>query len=215
MHQGKHVNFKEDKDISVVTVDNARASPPPALDSNKQNETMKKLGGIADNANHDPNDSRFELYFSKSRGNRDDDYYLSYCQHFKLNWMSAFSLIWGIFKLTFKFVWDILVLIFEGIYIVLQFVFQIVLSVLLIVYFMIFSFFNCRGKLFRPKGKENLETIRWKNLHNFFLFIKLEIKNDIESADSKLENGVSKKLKTKDILNRLPHKNIKSLTDHV
>ena len=97
------------------------------------------------------------------------------CSHFLLNWRSALCLILQLFVIIFNCIFGLILKLCEGIILLCRSVLELLLSILLIVFFVLTSCFHCPYRNFTHQNHiENLSTIRWKNTHNLYLFIKIE-----------------------------------------
>ena len=133
------------------------------------------------------------------------------CNHFLLNWRSVFRLLIQFIKIILKCIFGLIAKLFEAIFLICQSIFELALSFFLIVYFILTSCCPCQYKNFvRNNLIENLKTIRWKNTHNLYLFIQIDVKlagkKSIGSQFSASKNGL-----ISEETNNIPGKSLKPI----
>lgn len=133
------------------------------------------------------------------------------CSHFLLNWRSVFRLLLQFIKIILKCIFGLIGKLFEGIFLICQSIFELILSFFLIVYFILTSCCPCQYKNFvRNNHIENLKTIRWKNTHKLYLFIKIEVKLPAKKSTGN-QFLVSKNVLISEQTNNVPGKILKPI----
>jgi hypothetical protein len=140
-----------------------------------------------------------------------------FSHHFVLHWRSFFSLFIEIFIIVFRFVWGVFLLFCRLIWLLLKSICQIVMCVLLGIYFVLTSCIPGSDNIFElnTQSVQDLRAIRWKNIHQLFLFLRIEPLNLQQSPLAGLKDGVPKFLATRELTKLVPVKNLRRVIREV
>lgn len=140
-----------------------------------------------------------------------------FSHHFVLHWRSFFSLVVEIFIIVFRFVWEVFLLCCRFVWLILKSLGQIAMCILLGVYFVLTSCIPGSDHVFElnTQSVQDLRAIRWKNIHQLFVFIRMEPLGVQQSPLVGLRDGVPKRLPVRDLAKLIPINNLRRVIREV
>lgn len=140
-----------------------------------------------------------------------------FAHHFALHWRSFFSLLVEILLVVLRFVWGVVVLIFKFLWLIVSSLLQIVMCVFLCIYFVLTSCLPGSDTIFElnTQGVQDLRVIRWKNIHQLFLFIRVQPNGLGASPLVPLREMAPRRMRRGELVQNLPINNLRRLIQEV
>ena len=161
--------------------------------------------------------SSHDLFFDVADYKGQPGHQSRFSHHFALHWRSFFSLIIEVFIIILRFIWGLIVLVFKAIWLVITSIGQIIMCVILGVYFLLTSCIPGSDHIFElnTQSVQDLRAIRWKNIHQLFLFVRVQPHSVVPSNMVGLRDGIPKRMVPGDLRKAVPINNLRRLIREV
>lgn len=208
------------KNNDLLIVNESKKANPDSQKKSGEEFTFTHHDAItekADSPSHQsfsqaPFEGTHSLFFDNPDYKHSNSSLGDFCEHLKLHFVSILKLILEIPKIIFRLIFSILRLSFELIWTIISSVSEFILSIFLIIILLITSCCPKHSQIFINNSHlQDLKSIKWKNVHGLFLFLKIEAIFPVQENQKNLQNEIPKIISDSEIMKNVPCKNLKKM----